>query len=298
LPFPQARMTPTEPIQAVQHIRKMRGGSQPHLLRASDNHFYVTKFRNNPQHTRILANEYLATKLGTLLGLPMAEVKIIDVSEWLVQNSPELKVDQGGFSVPCASGLQFASRYVVDPLESAVFDYLPESMLSRVVNRQDFPRVLAFDKWTGNADGRQAVFSKATNKRFYRATFIDQGYCFNAGEWDFPDSPLRGAFARNSVYESVTTWDSFEPTLSRIEDIDAAQIWNIIREVPAEWYQNNTETMSRLIEMLHRRRLLVHDLITGFRTSTRNPFPNWTTITSRSSDSTQNKTKGGNSRND
>jgi hypothetical protein len=269
-------MTPTEPIQAVQHIRKMRGGSQPHLLRASDDHFYVTKFRNNPQHTRILFNEYLATKLGMLLGLPMPEVRIIYVSEWLVLNSPELKIDQGGFSVPCASGLQFASRYVADPLESSVYDYLPESMLSRVRNRQDFPRVLAFDKWTGNADGRQAVFSKAANKRFYKASFIDQGYCFNAGEWDFSDSPLRGAFARNSVYESVTGWDSFEPTLSRIEDIDAAEIWTIVREIPAEWYQNNDEALSRLITLLHQRCASVRDLITGFRKSTRNPFPNWT----------------------
>ncbi len=59
---------PVEAISAVQHIRKMRGGSQAHLLRASDNHFYVTKFQNNPQDIRILANEYLATKLGTASG--------------------------------------------------------------------------------------------------------------------------------------------------------------------------------------------------------------------------------------
>jgi hypothetical protein len=28
-------------LYAVQHIRKMRGGSQSHLMRASDGHFYV-----------------------------------------------------------------------------------------------------------------------------------------------------------------------------------------------------------------------------------------------------------------
>jgi hypothetical protein len=25
---------------------------------------------------------------------------------------------------------------------------------------------------------------------------IDQGFCFNAGNWDFPDAPLRGLYAR------------------------------------------------------------------------------------------------------
>src|SRR2546430_4909697 len=78
-------MEKSDPIYAIQHIRKMRGGAQAHLLRASDNHFYVTKFQNNAQDVRILANEYLATKHGQALGLPMPEVRIIGVSEWLTQ---------------------------------------------------------------------------------------------------------------------------------------------------------------------------------------------------------------------
>ena len=53
------------------------------------------------------------------------------------------------------------------------------------------------DKWTGNCNGRQAVFERRPRERKYRATFIDQGFCFNAGEWTFPDSPLRGVYARN-----------------------------------------------------------------------------------------------------
>jgi len=28
----------------VEHIRPMRGGSQPHLMRCSDGHYYVVKF--------------------------------------------------------------------------------------------------------------------------------------------------------------------------------------------------------------------------------------------------------------
>src|SRR6185437_15806015 len=85
-----------EHIYAVQHIRRMRGGSQAHLLRASDNQFYICKFQNNPQDIRILFNECLATPLASLLDLPIPEVAIIDVPEWLIQNSPELKIDIGG----------------------------------------------------------------------------------------------------------------------------------------------------------------------------------------------------------
>jgi hypothetical protein len=34
-------------------------------------------------------------------------------------------------------------------------------LLSHVVNFEDFRAILVFDKWTGNADGRQSVFFRA-----------------------------------------------------------------------------------------------------------------------------------------
>jgi hypothetical protein len=70
--------------------------------------------------------------------------------------------------------------------------------------------MLVLDKWLGNANGRQAVFWKKPQERKYNVTFIDQGYCFNAGEWDFPDSALRGVYARNCVYAHICGWESFD----------------------------------------------------------------------------------------
>jgi hypothetical protein len=46
-------------LLAVEHIRRMRGGAQAHLMRCDDGSYYVVKFQNNPQHVRILANEIL-----------------------------------------------------------------------------------------------------------------------------------------------------------------------------------------------------------------------------------------------
>ncbi|HEV2172084.1 MAG TPA: HipA family kinase, partial [Nitrospira sp.] len=68
-------------ISAIQHLRPLRGGAQSHLMRASDGHFYVTKFQNNPQHVRVLANEMFATELGLRLGLPLPPVRVLEVSE-------------------------------------------------------------------------------------------------------------------------------------------------------------------------------------------------------------------------
>ena len=156
------------------------------------------------------------------------------------------------------------------------FDYLPGELLQRVVNIGDFPRVLVLDKWTCNSDGRQAIFCrKAPRSQRYAATFIDQGYCFNAGEWTFPDYPLRGAYANNCVYERVMGWEAFEPALSRAEEMDAHTIWQCAAEIPEEWYEGDRDGLDRLVEALHHRRGAIQKLITEFRRSSRNPFPNW-----------------------
>jgi hypothetical protein len=48
------------PVDARRMLRKMRVGSQAHLLEAADSHYYVVKFQNNQQHRRILINEWIS----------------------------------------------------------------------------------------------------------------------------------------------------------------------------------------------------------------------------------------------
>jgi hypothetical protein len=264
-------------VSAVQHISRLRGGSQSQLLRASDQQCYVTKFQNNPQHIRVLANEMLATRLGELLGLPMPRAAVIDVCPWLIEHTEALRIELADRKIECKPGLHFASAYAIDPANGHLFDYLPENLLTQVANLDDFARVLVLDKWACNADGRQAVFYRQSKQRRYRVMFIDQGYCFNAGEWTFPDSALRGVYARNCVYQHVKNWGAFEPALTRAEEMDIDAIWRIAAGIPAEWYEQDRAGLDRVVEQLYSRRSVIRTLITSFRESSRNPFPLWTT---------------------
>jgi hypothetical protein len=275
LPPPPLPVGRPQPLHAVEHIRKMRGGSQAHLMRASNGAFYVVKLKSNPQGTKVLANEMLGTRIGLLLGLPMPQVEIIHVDDVLIAHTPELRFGIAGSIVPPSSGLQLGSRYLDDPSNTQVFDYLPEQMAHRIYNQHDFCRVLVFDKWVGNADGRQAIFTKAPGQRSYRAQFIDQGYCFNACEWTFVNHAYHGVYGQNWVYHHVRGWESFEPTLSRVESIDQQDLWNCARDIPTEWYGDDSAALSRLIEELYQRKSSVRDLIVKFRDSKRMPFPNW-----------------------
>ena len=172
-----------------------------------------------------------------------------------------------------------------------VVDYLPAEQLAELRNLREFAGMLALDKWTGNANGRQAVFTRRQRERRYRAVFIDHGYCFHAGEWRYEDTPLRGVYFRNDVYREITGWESFEPWLTRLETMAAETVWSAANEVPPEWYGGDLAGMEALVEKLLARRSRIRELIDEFRVSDRKPFPKWGITEQRSREPGWNDTR-------
>ena len=280
-------------LQAIEQIRRMRGGAQSHLMRCSDSHYYVVKFQNNPQHSRILVNEMLGTKLAARLGLPTTPVAVIHVSKELIRFTPDLCMEMARQRIPCKPGLQFGSRYPGDPRRLSLLDFLPDPLLPAVVNLHDFAGMLVFDKWSCNINGRQTLFfpvpqqaasgqqpDRQSEERDdeipYTTIMIDQGFCFNAAEWNFPDAPLRGLYARNRVYADVTGRESFGPWLERLEErITEKVLASILQEIPPEWYDDDMDTLLALAEELFRRRERVPEFLLAAKNTNRQPFPNW-----------------------
>jgi hypothetical protein len=265
-------------VLAVQHIRRMRGGAQGQLMLGADGNAYVVKFQNNPQHTRVLANELVASRLAAAVGLSAPQAEIVEVSPWLIEHTPELEMDFGRRRERCKAGLQFGSRFVGGLMPGQVVDYLPAEQLAEVRNLEEFAGILALDKWTGNANGRQAVFVRKPRERRYRAVFIDFGYCFHAGEWRFENAPLRGVYYRNDVYRTVRGWEAFEPWLSRLEALAEETVWAAASEVPPEWYGGDLSEMEALVERLLARRGRIREFIEDFARSDREPFPKWGSV--------------------
>src|ERR1019366_7061098 len=237
---------------AVEHVRRMRGGAQAHLMRCDDGGYYIVKFQNNPQHLRILANEMLATRLAARLGLCVPQVEVVEVRPELIAYTSELVVQLGVGRTPCSSGKQFGSQFPGNPARMTVHDFLPDEQLGGVRNLPDFLGIFVFDKWTCNTNGRQAIFFREPEDRTgqasdqspyaapYVAMMIDHGFCFNAGEWDFPDAPLRGLYARHRVYQTVVGMDSFEPWLARLEEhFTEAVLGEEASHIPPEWYADD-----------------------------------------------------------
>jgi len=69
----------------------------------------------------------------------MPQVEVIEVSEWLIEHTPELRIQLGGTQIPCRSGKQLGS--LCAGCSVTTLDYLPQEMLVRVSNVADFARV-------------------------------------------------------------------------------------------------------------------------------------------------------------
>jgi HipA-like protein len=273
-------------LQARRLIRKMRGGAQAHLIEGTDGAYYVVKFVNNPQHRRILVNEWLATSFLRHLQIHVPDCAVMELTEDFIAESPDLYLSVGTRHEPVVPGLHFASKMAVHPDRVAIFDFLPDKLLAKVENSADFLGTLVFDKWIGNADSRQAVFFRARAKTWtplkgqvtktgFFVQMIDHGFAFNGPNWNFQDSPIQGLYFRTSVYEGVQSLDSFEPWLSMIQNFPAETIDAAWRGIPSSWYLGEEDELERLLETLMKRRSLVPQLIHSVREKRTNAFPAW-----------------------
>lgn len=275
------------PIRARNFLRKMRGGAQAHLLEAEDGGFYVVKFTNNPQHRRILVNEWLACAFLRYLQIFVPETAIIELTPEFLAENPELYLSMGQNRVPASPGLHFGSRLAVHPERVASFDFLPDNLLNKVENRVDFLGMLVFDKWVANADTRQAVFFRARARNWtplkgdaparmgFFAQMIDHGFAFNGLAWQFQDSPIQGLYFRTSVYDEVRSLDSFQPWLDLVANFPVEVIDSAWKEIPRSWIEGDEDALEQVLETLLKRRSRVPALITDVQRARSSAFRSW-----------------------
>ncbi len=276
------------PVLARRQLRRMRGGAQAHLMEGDDGHHYVVKFTDNPQHRRVLVNEWVAAMLLDYMDIAHPEVRVIEVSAEFLAANPDVYIQMGSSRRAITPGWHFGSRFPGNPITQAVYDILPDALIKKVVNPDDFLAVLAFDKWAGNSDSRQAIFFRARVGEWvpgadnplqvgFVAQMMDHGFVFDGPNWEFHDSPLFGLFFRPQVYARVRGVNDFSRWLERIEGATPELMDRILRETPEPWLPGDDRAgLEKLLEGLLRRRKRVPDLVTECTTGRVNPFPSWT----------------------
>ena len=267
---------PSIAVEASRFIRKMRGGAQAHLIEAVDGSSYVVKFTNNPQHARILINEWLASTVLRYLRVSTPDTAIVNISADFIHENPELHIQLASRRAPAAPGQHFGSRFAGGG--KAVYDQLPRTLLGSVANLLDFRGTLVADKWLGNTDSRQSVFVRVPSvnrKLAFSVQMIDNGHAFDGGCWSFGDASACPPSV-DGVYESVRGLDDFEPWLTLVATFPEAILQAAFLQTPVSWRAGDTgAAFEILLDQLMRRRQRVSDLICACRAQPANPFPKW-----------------------
>ena len=275
------------PVNARRFIRKMRGGAQAHLLEADDGHYYIVKFQNNPQHRRILVNEWIAGEILSHLQISAPEQRIVSLSREFIEKNPDVGVQSGNRPVGVEPGWHFGSRHPGTPQTTAIYDFIPDALLGQVANAEQFLASLVYDRWVANSDSRQSIFFRAQLKDWlarpgipprkmgFVALMIDHGFSFNGPNWDFPESALTGLYTRRVVYRNVRSIADFEPWLSRVVHFPEEVIDRALRQIPPDWIGEDDGALLKMLERLLGRRKRVPELLNACRGSEGNLFPLW-----------------------
>jgi HipA-like kinase len=226
-------------LSITRSFRKLRGQSQAHLMQASDGGLYVVKLQGNPQGTKVLANELLASRIAERIGLPMAHAEVVHLPDKVATT---LAFETAGGKVPIRPGLHCGLR-VICPFQGRMYEILPRSEERNVQNLNDVVGAQLFDFWTRKRERRQCIFWRSADEKRFRISFIDSGHCFGGPGWQIGKStePLRTKLSYSPIF---LKW------INLIADVTKKEIASMACEIPPEWYGYDRHALNTLIAML------------------------------------------------
>ncbi|KRN46226.1 HipA family kinase [Weissella viridescens] len=174
-------------------IKAQPGTTKPYLVTATQSdvstdipELFVIKFMQNAVNEevsgKILFNEYLGTKLGKDLGLPVMQGEFFNLPQSVINTSNEL------IRLGAEPGICYGTKYVDG--QTAI---ISPKTLEKINNKKDFGSLLFYDQFLLN---------------------IDRGY--NRGNWFFDVNFQLRAFDFTQILGGIEQWNCF--TLQHLKD--------------------------------------------------------------------------------
>ncbi|WP_110954269.1 HipA family kinase [Anaerosinus massiliensis] len=218
------------------------GVTVPRLIRADDDETYVVKLKNNRLGTKVLVNEYIASRIGQLTDLCFPRSDMMTLTEEFIKSSKRL------VRARVIAGLHFATYYLRD------CKYVHHYHLQAVTNKQQFAGVMLFDHLFHNGDrtlnGKNMLIRREIDG--YRMYAIDNSHLFGSGRWEKENLAIMlngvklnkrrayGTLLRHYLQEG-----DFVSYVEKFQTITKEQIEQIVDDIPEEWL-SDIETRAEL----------------------------------------------------
>lgn len=252
-------------VRAIRLVHGLPGGSQPALV-LTDDGFYVVKWKQNPQHRRVLINEAIGSEVLSRLSIATPKWAMVRADEAFLRGNPEARIALKNRSVPIQVGWHFGSKFAVNPLTTSVYDSVPSHLFDRIANLSDFIKVLVFDCWVDNNDRRQAIYFRTARKSLF-VQMIDNGYAFgfDSENWRMRDRRIFAKPPLSDLYCSRDSDEHFESAIADARAISKNDLDGIQRTLPPEWVEGDAQIITRLFDELIKRARRLPEVIADAR---------------------------------
>jgi hypothetical protein len=222
------RTSDIEGVTATMPLRPSSvGGSGAFLVLADDGERYWCKTLNNFQGERIPVTEQIVARLAALIGAPVSESRLVDVSP--IQGW-EFRPGTGRLVEP---GWAHGSRAVEPVIETRELDHRTDDE-----NRKRHAGIYALCDWLAGSDV-QWLYCVAEDNAYYSH---DHGYYLTGPAWT--TSTL--AAARNTPFALSIPADRLEPDelerlATSLETLSGQEIETELSKLPADWPVTDSE---------------------------------------------------------
>jgi len=239
-------------------MRKLRGGSDPVLVHASDGLQYVVKFLNNLQGPNVLFNEIAGTELYQACGLSSPAWKPLMVSNAFLDRTPGawMETDEGPRRPQ--AGLCFGSLFMgAGP--GRLLEILPGSAFRHILNRDSFWLAWLVDACADHVDNRQAIFKEDTSGGLH-AFFVDHGHLFGGPNGQHRLPIIASRYLDPRIYPA-TCQQQIANLHETLRSIRADELWRRLQTLPDDWKTASaisgfTRCLQSLSDSCHRQALL------------------------------------------
>jgi hypothetical protein len=257
-------------IVAERILRTMPGGTQSRLALCNDGIQYVIKCPNNPQGPNVLANEFIAARLMSAVGLPVPPSRMV---RYNLDHKCVFELDHQEVFEVLACDLHFASELVNPAPGGKLYSFLPSSFIPRVENRDMFLGAYVFDIWAGSTDVRQAVYVENRDTKAFRAVLIDNGHLFGGPHWKFSLKAGTAICLEKDVYANLFDPETIETWIFQIETKVSELLPDLLKTVPSQWYKGDIGRLREILLIRARSlRSLFWDEIANLREPLRSSF--------------------------
>ena len=223
----------TARVRVERFVRKLRGGSQPVLVEASDGLLYVLKFRNNLQGANLAFNESIGAQIYKAFALPVPTWKPLVLSTDFVDQTPGCWMETMDGRLRPEPGICFASRFL-GQRGARLLEILPGTSFRHVVNRNCFWLAWVVDICCEHTDNRQALFVDGPEGRLH-TWFIDMGHLFGgAGGEPQTRHFARSRYLEPRVYAKIGS-EEMAGFYRMMRSLDVDGLWRASRILPRDW---------------------------------------------------------------